>query len=87
MSEKRFIGRAVQKHDIEKNWQKATGFIPMDGEIIVYDRDDNVEDESLRGVYSYSRLKIGDGVTTVSNLPFVDAQKSQVQIITWEADD
>jgi hypothetical protein len=36
-------------------------FIPMQGELIVYDKDNN---------YSYERFKIGDGVTTVVNLPF-----------------
>jgi len=75
MTEKRIYGRAVQKHDVEKNWIKATNFIPMAGEVIVYDRDDNVTDESLRGTYSYERFKIGDGVTLVNQLPFADANK------------
>lgn len=72
MAEKRIIGRVVQKHDVEKNWLKATNFIPMAGEVIVYDRDDNVTDESLKGTYSYERIKIGDGVQNVNTLPFVD---------------
>lgn len=63
MAEKRLIGRAVQKHDVEANWLKATNFIPMQGEIIVYDKDTT---------YSYERIKIGDGSTLVSALPFVD---------------
>ena len=71
MSEKRIYGRAVQKHDLEKNWIKATNFIPMAGEIIIYDRDDNVADESLKGTYSYERIKIGDGVQNVNALPSV----------------
>ena len=40
------------------------------------------------------RCKIGDGINTVTNLDFTTqvleqaiAEKSQVQIITWEADD
>lgn len=72
MAEKKIYGRIAQKHDVEKNWLKATKFIPMKGELIVYDRDDNVEDEDLKGTYSYERLKVGDGVTLVSALPFVD---------------
>lgn len=83
--EKIVLGRIVHKHDIEANWGKATGFIPMKGEIIVYDVDNS---------YNYERFKIGDGVQNVNDLPFVDEyifeeinQKSQVQIITWEADD
>lgn len=63
MAEKRIYGRAVQKHDIQSNWEKATNFIPMAGEIIVYDIDTN---------YSYERIKIGDGVHNVNTLPFVN---------------
>jgi hypothetical protein len=54
--------RIVHKHDIESNWLKATNFIPMKGEIIVYDIDEN---------YDYERMKIGDGTTIISNLQFV----------------
>ena len=63
MAEKKIIGRVIQKHDVEANWLKATNFIPMQGEIIVYDIDAN---------YSYERLKIGDGVKNVNALSFVD---------------
>ena len=70
--------RTQQKHDIEANWIKAINFIPMQGERIVYDRDDN---------YVYERFKIGDGVTLVNDLPFADDNKSQVQIIIWEDND
>ena len=37
MSEKIIQSRAIQKHDTETNWLKATNFIPKQGEIIVYD--------------------------------------------------
>ena len=74
MAEKKIYGRAVQKHDVEANWLKATNFIPMQGEIIVYDRDDNVTDESLKGTYSYERIKIGDGVQNVNDLPFASVE-------------
>lgn len=62
MAEKNLKARIVHKHDIEENWLKATNFIPMQGEIVVYDIDGN---------YPYERFKIGDGVTVVSSLPFV----------------
>ena len=55
--------RIVNKHDIEANWLKATGFTPKQGELIVYDIDEN---------YSYERIKIGDGTHNVNALPFVD---------------
>lgn len=50
------------KHDTEVNWLKAINFIPMAGEIIVYDPDDT---------HSYAREKIGDGTRNVIDLPFV----------------
>ena len=58
--------RVINKHDTEANWLKATGFIPKQGELIVYDKD---------STYSYERFKIGDGSTLVSALPFADANK------------
>ena len=62
MSEKTLSNiRIVNKHDTEANWLKATGFTPKQGELIVYDIDDN---------YSYERIKIGDGVQNVNDLPF-----------------
>lgn len=63
MSEKVLNSRIVHKHDVETNWLKAVNFIPKQGEIIVYDIDDN---------YTYERIKIGDGETLVSALPFID---------------
>lgn len=63
MAEKNMKARIVHKHDTEANWLKATNFIPMKGEIIVYDIDDT---------YNYERFKIGDGKTLVSALQFVN---------------
>ena len=60
--EKTMKARIQHKHDIEANWLKATNFTPLAGEIIVYDRD---------GLMDFERIKIGDGETTVNNLPFV----------------
>ena len=62
MADKKINTRIIHKHDIEENWLKAINFIPQKGEIIVYDID---------GSYTYSRIKIGDGVTPVNNLPYV----------------
>lgn len=66
MSEKNTLRtRLVNKHDIEANWLKATNFTPLQGELIVYDVDEN---------YNYERIKMGDGVTNVNELPFVSPQ-------------
>ena len=62
MIEKTFNNaRIVHKGDIEANWKKAKGFIPLAKEIIIYLPDEN---------YSYSRMKIGDGVNGINDLPF-----------------
>lgn len=66
---KEIVSRIVHKHDIEANWKKATSFIPMLGEIIVYDIDAS---------HGHERFKIGDGKTAVNNLPF------QVDITDFE---
>lgn len=66
MSEKNTLRtRLVNKHDIEANWLKATNFTPLQGELIVYDVDEN---------YNYERIKMGDGITNVNELPFISPQ-------------
>lgn len=74
MAEKEVKGRIQQKHDIEENWNKATGFIPKIGEIIVYDSDAN----------NPIRLKIGDGVKNVVELPFYE--EASIFITTEDID-
>ena len=54
--------RIKNKHATEDVWN-SSDFIPLQGEIIVYDRDDEVP---------YQRMKIGDGQTLLSELPFLD---------------
>lgn len=62
-TEKQLKTRLIQKHDTEANWNKATNFIPKDGELIIYDID---------ATNTHKRLKIGDGSTSIVNLPFVN---------------
>lgn len=61
MANQEFYSRIIHKHDTEENWIKAVNFIPKQGEIIIYDKDDN---------YNYERMKIGDGTSKVNDLPF-----------------
>lgn len=75
MAERQINSRIQQKKDIEANWNKAVNFVPKNGEIIIYGIDQNT---------SYERMKIGDGVTPVTQLPFFS---SQAQIIVWGAED
>ena len=65
MANEKVIKTRIQlKNDTETNWNKAVNFIPKQGEIIIYSADDS---------HPYSRLKVGDGSTTVTTLPFIDA--------------
>lgn len=55
------------KHDIAANWAKAKNFIPLPGELIIY--DGIIEN----GTYiEQPRLKIGDGVHKLDELPFIE---------------
>lgn len=77
MSEKIIKSRIVHKHGLEAHWLLATNFIPKQGEIIVYDIEVDADGNALElpkdrtTPYTHQRLKIGDGITTVSELPFV----------------
>ena len=65
MANEKVIKTRIQlKNDTETNWNKAVNFIPKQGEIIIYSADES---------HPYSRLKVGDGATTVVTLPFIDA--------------
>ena len=91
-NEKLINSRQQQKHDIEANWLKAVNFVPKPGELIIYDAEiqgdefpKDIDGQNLRDYYiTYPRIKIGNGETNVNDLPFIN---TQVQIITWEADD
>lgn len=63
MPNKTIKTRIIQKHAVEADWLKATNFIPLKGELIIYDAD---------ATYTYPRFKVGDGVTLVNSLPFSD---------------
>lgn len=56
--------RIKNKHDTQANWEKATNFKPLAGELIIYDKDN---------VHTEPRFKIGDGSTKVNDLPFQNA--------------
>lgn len=53
--------RVSQLHKTEAEWSKLSDFIPLSGEFIIFDPDKQ---------HKYARLKIGDGVTKLQNLPF-----------------
>lgn len=59
---RKIVPTSVAKHDTEANWNEVEDtFIPLAGEVIVYDVDDNNENV---------RLKVGDGSSPIGELPF-----------------
>ena len=50
--------RIVNKHDTTANWNARSSFIPKAGEIIIYT--------------DTHKVKVGDGTSTISALPFID---------------
>ena len=63
--DKYFNVRIKLQNDSKQNWEK-NDFIPLDGEIIIYDIDKKDAD-------SYFQLiKIGNGINKLSELPFIN---------------
>lgn len=76
MPNKIMNARVSHMHDKEENWLKAITFIPHSGEIIVYDADEH---------HPNTRIKIGDGVTLVNDLPFV-IESTLYEILAHDGD-
>lgn len=68
--------RIVNKHDLEAVWLSKADFIPLQGELIIYDCEIDKDGVTLAlpagrtTPYTYERFKIGDGKTSVNDLPF-----------------
>lgn len=66
--------RIKLKRDTTVNWNNATGFVPLAGEVIVYEdyrhMTKEIEEESVE--VPIPGFKIGDGQTFVQDLPFTD---------------
>lgn len=71
--------RIQVKRDTTENWNNARGFIPLAGEIIVYNdyktKTYTVEEygETVTKTALIPNIKIGTGKEYVQDLPFVDA--------------
>lgn len=98
LATKKLNTRIKNKRDLECNWQAAHGFTPLEGELVVYskelDRDQQIltkadgtlalpSDRVFNGAYyCYDRLKVGDGFTNVSDLPFINTPSVFTGVIT-----
>ena len=68
--------RIQLKRDSTANWNAALGFVPLQGELIIYNDYKTIQKEvdgELTTVY-VPGVKIGDGSAYVQDLPFVDAE-------------
>lgn len=68
--------RIQLKRDTTENWNKARGFIPLDGELIIYTDYQSFTKEvngKTKTIY-IAGVKIGDGKAYVQDLPFVDEE-------------
>ena len=66
MATKEIKARTQQKNDTSTNWAKATTFVPLKGELIVYT--------------DIGQFKVGDGTTTVVNLPYKDVEYTDTEV-------
>lgn len=71
---KEYKTRIKSKHDTTANWNNASGFIPLAGEIIVYDdyKTKTYEDDGEIKTKMIPGIKIGSGNAYVQDLAFVD---------------
>ena len=72
MAEQIIKTRIINKHDIPSNWIKAVNFIPKQGEIIIYDKEDNPDMYSgysnpFLATEGYHSIFIGFKFTTTDN--------------------
>lgn len=66
--------RIKMKRDTTANWNNAVGFIPLDGEIIIYTDYKTITEviDNQNVTKNIPGIKIGDGNAYVQDLPFMD---------------
>lgn len=70
--------RLQQKRNTFAYWSANSDFIPLEGEIIVY-TDHKTTTDSEGQVINVPDFKVGDGVTTVGDLPFLVGDDAEIQ--------
>ena len=85
MARKRIKSRIISKHDTTANWNAATGFIPMAGEIIIY-TDHKTKVVNGETVY-IPGVKVGSGNAYVQDLAFLgESEAADLLTHTGNAD-
>ena len=62
MSDTSMKARICQLHKTESEWNKLSDFVPLQGELIIFDPDRQ---------HRYARIKIGDGKSKLQSLSFL----------------
>ena len=76
--------RIQSKHDTTAHWNAARGFIPLPGEVIIYDdyetKTYTVEEygQTVTKTVQIPNIKIGTGNAYVQDLAFVDEKTRQI---------
>lgn len=67
--------KILNTHDSPEKWEQddVKDFVPAKGQFIVYDAPESAETNS-------SRVKVGNGRTAVSELPFLDATQTDISV-------
>lgn len=78
MNEIRLDVRLLQKHNTFAYWSANSDFIPLEGEIIVY-TDHKTTTDSEGHIINVPDFKVGDGATTVGNLPFLVGTNEEIE--------
>ena len=76
----------IPKRKLEKDWL-VSDYLPVQGETVVYDIEIDADGKMLEDVlpdgrlipYTYERFKVGDGVHTVNELPFLSHFNGEIQ--------
>ena len=82
--EKRLKSKVVHKHELEVDWLKST-YTPEKGELIIYDIEVDIDGATLElpegreNPYTWQRMKLGDGIHNVNELPFLNEAPKE----TW----
>lgn len=58
------------KYDTTEHWNEQSGYVPKRADIIVYSDGDKIERDGE--ILDVPRIKIGDGMAYLIDLPFVD---------------
>jgi predicted MPP superfamily phosphohydrolase len=63
---KNINARVKHRHGTTESWNRVADFVPLEGELIIYDAD---------ATNPAPRLKVGDGTKSIAELPFTDVSE------------